>query len=213
MGKASTTISRVVAGRAGERGRSRLAHLGRLIVIGALGVFVVYALWPIYLSSRPRTDQTRCMGHLKTLHLCSIMYANDHDDTLAHRAWADALVPYVGSDRHVFYCRRREKRALCACNEAVLGYRLTVQDEPGGIPMLFDVAGRWNISGGRKLIEYPHDGAANVLTTDGLVLRVAPHLHTSHGLEANWVGDLEWGTPPAGQLGHGLRPNAAGKIP
>jgi len=145
------------------------------------------------------------MGRLKGLYLLSRVYADDYDGVLPNDAWADALTPYGGSDRARFCCVRGGKRALYVYNAAILGYRPSEPEaERGGIPMLFDADGTWNVSGGRGLIEYAHDGAANVLTTDGLVLRVASDTETSRRLGVKWVGDLDWGTriphQPASQL-------------
>ncbi|MBM3493538.1 MAG: hypothetical protein FJX72_04330, partial [Armatimonadetes bacterium] len=161
----------------------RLSHRpSRFVVQALLGIglaapLFVYIVWPLYRSSRPVPAHTKCLGHLKQLGLAALMYAQDHNERMPDRAWGDALLPYVRY-RSLFMCPGQPPGSHYAFNAAVAGKRL----EPDPVlPLLFDSNVGPNSRGGRELIVYPHHGAANLVASDGHVLRAVRTARSSGG--------------------------------
>jgi prepilin-type processing-associated H-X9-DG protein len=137
-----------------------------------LPIFAALTL-PALAKAKEKAQSIVCMNNVKQLCLATIMYSNDHNDTLPPAAtWCDAIQPQVGSGK-VFQCPSGDQgsRSHFAFNARLAGLDLKKITSPGSTVLFFETSGGWNLSGGPELmLKSPrHGGGIMVGFADGHV--------------------------------------------
>ena len=152
------------------------------ILIAAAGIPNMF-IAPAFHGAREKATQTSCLSNVKQLNLGLLMYAQDYDEHWAPAdRWCDVTEPYVRS-QNVYVCPGLpEYRCGYAYNERLSMTPVKNLSSPADTPTIFDATGGWNQYGGPSLLDFRHQGMANVGFADG------------HGNSLRMVdtGSLQW---------------------
>ena len=123
---------------------------------------------PALSRAREKARQTSCQVNIKQLSLGLMMYAVDYNDHWAPAdRWCDVTYPYV-KNQSVYVCPDLPQyRGSYGHNERLSMTPLKSVSSPADTPTVFDATGGWNQYGGRSLVNYRHQGVANVGFADG----------------------------------------------
>lgn len=136
------------------------------------GVQALKLLQPMIQRAREKALQTSCMSNLKQLCLSTIMYAQDHDELLPPKTWAQDTFPYC-KNRAIYVCPSRTQLPVgYAMNRMVLGMRLANVPRPAETVLLFEsnIGGENPVGGADDVPEGGvHNGGINVGFVDGHV--------------------------------------------
>jgi prepilin-type processing-associated H-X9-DG protein len=138
---------------------------------------MVGMLLPALAKAKGNAQTINCVNNVRQLCLATIMYADDHNDTLPPGAtWCDAIQTQVGSVK-VFQCPAGAEgnRSHYAFNARLAGLDLKKITNAGTTVLFFETDGGWNLSGGPELMLKPsrHGGVSVVGFADGHVEQVS----------------------------------------
>lgn len=125
---------------------------------------------PRFPLARQAASQTRCLSNLKQIGLATMLYANDHNDTLPKdpSRWKAALMPYVKNEG-VFHCPDDPSGNVSYfLDPRVAGKSLVTIPAPAGTATV--------VEGTPKKTAFRHRGRASIAYADGHVRIASPEM-------------------------------------
>jgi prepilin-type processing-associated H-X9-DG protein len=144
------------------------------ICVSAFFILLIPALLlPALSKAKHNGDTSECLNHVKEISLAVRLYADENEGQCPSAInWCDAILPTLPKPESLQCPTRRNQKSGYALNRRVAGR--TLSSLPPDTVVIFEVAGGWNVTGGRDelLPDSPHGRKFVIGFADGSVRQV-----------------------------------------